>query len=119
MALGQPRKQNPLLLKLRFPTEYGLFLAANLLDLFVTLLALKHEGAGGNSVAQWFVSWGGRTAFVAFKIVLMLVVIALCEVIAKRRSALARILLWVAIAAMGFLAVTAALDYWRFMQTQV
>ena len=119
MTLGAPRKTNPLLLKLRFPTEYGLFLAVNLLDLFITMLVLKHENAGGNAVAEWFVSWGGRTAFVAFKIALMLIVIALCEVIAKRRAALARTLVWVAIVVMGFLAVTAALDYWRFLQTQV
>jgi hypothetical protein len=119
VTLGQPRKPNPLLLKLRFPTEYGLFLAANLLDLFITLLVLKPENAGRNAVAEWFASWGGRAAFIAFKIALMLVVIALCEVVAKRRAVLARILLWVAIAVMGFLAVTAALDYWRFMQTRL
>lgn len=109
----EPPRPNVLLLKLRFPTEYGLFITLNLFDLFLTMLFIQRGGGEANPIAKWFLLWGGRGAFIAYKIVLMLAVIALVEMVAKRRAPAARAVLWFGIAAVGFVAVSSAWRYWQ------
>ncbi len=117
MTAAPPKKQTVLLLKLHFPFEYGLFMAFNLLDLFVTMLIIQQGGGEANPIAKWFIFLGGKSAFVAFKIVLMLVVIALCEVVARARPTAARLVIWFGILAVGAVAVTSALNYYRVLSS--
>ena len=110
-----PRKQNVLLIKLHFPFEYGLFLAFNLLDLFITMLVIRQGWREENPLAAWFILWGGKKALVAYKIVLTLAVIALCEGVATKRPAAARALIWFGIVALAAVAGTSAWRYYQHM----
>ncbi len=111
MTAGSPPKQNVLLLKLQFPVEYGLFVGLNLLDLFLTMLFIERGGGEANPAAKYFLLLGGKTAFIAYKVVLTLLVIALCEVVAAKRRPAARAVIWVGIVLIGAVVVMSA---WRF-----
>ncbi len=112
-----PRKQSVLLLKLTFPLEYGLFLAFNLLDLFTTMLLIARGWLEANPLAAWFVHWGGKKTFIAYKIVLTLLVIALVEGVASRRPGTARILIWLGIVAVALIAISSAWRYYEHLAT--
>ena len=109
-------RRNVLLRKLRFPTEYGLFVVVNLLDLFITMLFIRYGGGEANPAARWIMLSFGKTGFVVYKIVLMLVVIGLCEVVARKRIVMARLLIWFGIVAITFVAVTSAMRYYDYMK---
>ena len=116
MTEPKAKKKNPLLRKMQFPTEYGLFVAVNLLDLFITMLFIRKGGAEANPAARWILLSFGKTGFVAYKILLMLLVIALCEAVAQKRKPMARLLIWFGIVAITFVAITSAVRYYNYMQ---
>ncbi len=116
MTEPKAKKKNVLLHKMQFPTEYGLFVTVNLLDLFITMLFIRYGGAEANPAARWMLLSFGKTGFVAYKIVLMLLVIALCEVIGRKRRGMARALIWFGIVAITLVAVTSAVRYYNYMQ---
>ena len=93
----RPRKQNVLTLTLQFPLEYGLFIAVNLLDLLLTMLLINYGGGEANPLAFGAIQWMGKPGLIIFKVLLMLVVIGLCEVIAKRKRLAARLIIWLGI----------------------
>jgi hypothetical protein len=103
---------------MQFPTEYGLFIAANLLDLFLTLLFIRYGGSEANPLAKWVVLNFGRTGFIAFKLLLMFLVIFLVEAIARKRKNAARLLIWFGILAMGAVVVSSGIRYYHYLATQ-
>jgi len=116
LSESKPRSANVLLRKLQFPTEYGLFVVVNLLDLFITMLFIRYGGGEANPAARWIMLSFGKTGFVVYKVVLMLVVIGLCEAVAQRRKAMARALIWFGIVALTAVAVSGAVRYYHYMQ---
>ena len=117
MASPAPKKKNILIRKLQFPTEYGFFIAVNMLDLFLTMLFVRYGAGEANPAAKWILLYGGKGGFIAYKVVLMLVVIGLCELVATKRRWLARLVLWFGILALGAVAISSALRYYTYMQT--
>jgi hypothetical protein len=102
---------------MQFPTEYGLFIAANLLDLFLTLLFIRYGAWEANPAAKWIASSFGKTGFIAFKLVLMFLVIFLTEAVARKRKGLARLLIWFGTLAMWAVAISSGVRYYHYMQT--
>ena len=104
----KPPKQNILILKLKFHTEYALFIVLNMLDVFLTMLIIGRGGVEVNPLARWFLMHTGKAGFLIYKIVLMLFVIALCELVARKRKRVARLLIWFGILALlGVVAISA------------
>ena len=116
MSKSKPGQQGVLLRKMQFPTEYGLFVVVNLLDLFITMLFIRFGAREANPAAEWILLSFGKTGFIVYKVVLMLVVIGLCEVVAQKRKTMARALIWFGIVAVAFVAVTSAMRYYSYMQ---
>ena len=117
MTESKPKKKSALLHKMQLPTEYGLFIAVNLLDLFITMLFIRFGGAEANPAAWWVLLSFGKTGFVAYKILLMLLVIALCEAVAQKRKPMAKLLIWFGIVAITFVAITSAVRFYNYMQS--
>ena len=71
-----PAKKPMLLLThLQFPTEYGFLLAVNMVDLFMTMLFIERGGGEVNPLAKWILLAGGKSGFILYKVVLVLLVI--------------------------------------------
>lgn len=117
MSGTPPGKASMLIRKMQFPAEYGLFVAANLLDLFLTMLFIERGAGEANPAASWILLTFGKTGFIAYKVLLMLVVIGLCEAVARKRKILARLLIWFGIVALAVVTITTAMRYYDYMQT--
>jgi len=117
VSQDEARKPNVLLSRMQFPTEYGLFIAANLLDVLLTMLFIRYGAGEGNPAAKWIVLQFGKIGFVAFKLVLMFVVIILAEAVARKRRNLARLLIWFGILAMWAVAISSGVRFYHYMQT--
>jgi hypothetical protein len=113
---NEPGKRNVLLSRMQFPTEYGLFIAANLLDLFLTLLFIRYGASEANPAAKWIVLTFGKTGFIAFKLAMMFLVIILAEAVARKRRNLGRLLIWFGILAMWAVAISSGVRFYHYMQ---
>jgi len=107
------RKQNVLIRKLQFNTEYSLFIILNLLIVFLKLVASKQPGADPTAATWWYL---GRAGYIAVSIALMLGVIGLVEVVARRRRRAARIALWFGILVLAALAAMGGYAYYDSLQ---
>ena len=115
MSEASSKKPMLLLTHLQFPTEYGLFLAVNMLDLVMTMLFIERGGGEANPLANWILLAGGKTGFIVYKVALVLLVIALCEVVARKRRLAARLLVAFGILSVGIIAVSSIVRYCRGM----
>lgn len=116
MSADKPKGTNLLIRKMAFPSEYGLFIAVNLLEVLLAVLRFRTETGGTSPSAGWIFLKTGPAGYVAYKVVLMLVVVFLCEAVAARRRVLARVLIWLAIAALTVVTVNSGLAYHRQLQ---
>jgi hypothetical protein len=105
-----------LVTKLQFPTEYGLFIAANLLDLFLTMAFITYGAGEANPAARSILLHMGKTGFVVYKVLLMLVVIGLTEAVSRKRRTAARILIWFGTLALWAVAVHSGIRFFTYMQ---
>ncbi|MBX3443085.1 MAG: hypothetical protein KF774_11825 [Planctomyces sp.] len=102
-----PRRRSPtlaFLLKRRpFEHEISLFLLASLLDFFMTYWMLSHRPGEmrfieSNPAARYFLDHWGVKGLLGFKLAAVLVVVLSTALIAERRPAWARAILWLGIA---------------------
>lgn len=116
--MSKPEKagKNVLITNVQFPLEYGLFIAANLLDLFLTMAFIKYGAGEANPLARQVLLSLGQTGFIVYKIALMLVVIGLTEAIARRKPRVARIVIWFAVVILSVVAVSSGIRYYRYMR---
>jgi len=120
MSENKPKKKkNVLIRQVLFPTEYGLFIAANLLDLFLTMVFIRYGAGEANPFARWVILNAGKTAFAAYKLVLMLFVIGLCELVGRRRKGLARLLIWFGIVVTALVALSSGWRFYLYVQTGI
>lgn len=75
---------------LRYPILYGWFVFVSSLDIILTWLVLQLGGREVNPVAAAVIAHWDLGGAIAFKFSLMLMVIVLCEVIARQRETTAR-----------------------------
>ena len=93
-----------------YPDAYAWYVLASALDVMVTVTVLVHLGAREvNTIAQWTIEHSGTWGLIALKFVSVIVVIAICEHIGRRRATIGRTLAVVAIFG-SLLPVTAALS---------
>lgn len=79
------------------------FILANVLDFFATyLLIRKHRFEEANPVAGWFLEgWGPVKGLLAYKLSMVAFVCVIAQIIARKRLAAARRLLWFGTAVVG------------------
>jgi hypothetical protein len=86
-------KRRPVL----FPNGYVWFVFISTLDIMLTWVILHFGGREVNAVADHIIWQYGLPGLVAYKFALVVGVIAICEVVGRRRSGAARFLLGVGI----------------------
>ncbi|HUV39984.1 MAG TPA: hypothetical protein VMY39_10240 [Planctomycetota bacterium] len=106
-------KQSVLIRKLQFHYEYALFITLSLLVVFVKFVQQTQAGASTDPAVWWHL---GKAGYVAVNVVLMLGVVGLCEVVARRHRSTARLVLWFAIAVLAALVVLSGLQYYETLR---
>ncbi len=72
--------------EIRYPRMDLLFVLLNMMDLFVTRMGMDKKGmVEANLLPKWFLLQFGFGGFMAYKIVLTILVIVLAEVISRKR----------------------------------
>lgn len=87
---------------LLFETEASWFGFAGALDTFLTWILLHLSARGlsrgvfseSNPIARWVLHQWGMRGMVIFKILMVVLVIAIAEVVGRRHPLVARLLLW-------------------------
>ena len=88
--------------RLPLESETATFILANALDVFLTVLLLYRGTHGeGNPLAKWFLDRWGVAGMVYFKFGMVAFVCVIAQVIARRRPATARRLLYATTAMVG------------------
>jgi hypothetical protein len=64
--------------------EYLGFLLLNLFDLFVTGYIFRHSGQEANGIALWVLNHFGLRGFAVFKFLMVVFIIAVCEIISLK-----------------------------------
>jgi len=112
-----PARQMLLIRSLSFHWEYALFIVLNLGALFLILLAAEqHPGASGP--ARWMPEPLGMTGYVVLRILVMLGVVWLCEMLARQRKPLARLLIWFGIVLLLAETTLAGMQYYAVLRSQ-
>ena len=94
---GEKDVEKPGLLDLpdmRFPELYVWLLFVSSLDIMLTWVILRDGGSEVNPVARIVIDAWGLNGAILFKFALILFVIIACEVIARSRPHVARLLIW-------------------------
>jgi hypothetical protein len=112
MSEPTPRKRWFIIRHLRFPSEIGLLLSVTLVDVFLVLMLHAQDASAGG----WFLQELGVAGFVGYKVVLLLVIVGLVQMTARQRPQLARILLWLAVVVMAWLAAANGIRYFEVLQ---
>jgi len=82
---------------MRFPNEYVWLIFFSSMDIMLTWAILMRGGREVNPIADQIISIWGLTGAILFKFSLMLLVVIVCEVVARQRESLARGLAWTAV----------------------
>ena len=91
-----------------YPDRYAWYILASVLDITVTVSVLIHYGAKEvNSIAQASIELFGTWGLIGLKFLTLVIVIAICEYVGRRRPRLGRMLATIAIA-MSLMPVLAA-----------
>lgn len=86
-----------------YPDHYVWYVFASALDIMVTVTVLVHLGAREvNTFAQWSIEQFGTWGLIALKFLSVFVVIAVCEIVGRRRQRLGKYLAFGAIIASLF-----------------
>lgn len=80
-----------------FPNGYVWFVLVSALDIMLTWVVLHFGGREANALAERVIFHFGLPGLVAYKFVLVIVVVAICEFVGRRRPETARKLLSVGI----------------------
>jgi|SoiMethySBSTD1v2_1073268.scaffolds.fasta_scaffold925160_2 hypothetical protein len=93
-----------------YPDAYAWYVLASALDVMITVTVLVHFGAREvNTFAQWTIDLSGTWGLIALKFISVIVVVAICEHIGRKKMHLGRMLAIGAIF-VSLLPVTAALS---------
>jgi hypothetical protein len=99
---AEPPRPAPHRWSVRYPNAYVWFIFLATLDIMLTYLILhpvlfardvtmtESRGAEANALADWFIQRWDVPGMVAFKFVLVVVVVVLCEVIGRHRDSIGR-----------------------------
>jgi len=73
-----------------YPDVYVWYVLFSALDIMMTWIILHLDGVELNVLADWVIELGGLPAMVFYKFVLVMLVVAICEVVGRRRERLGR-----------------------------
>jgi hypothetical protein len=73
-----------------YPNVYVWYVLLSALDIMLTWTILHLDGVELNLLADWVIHHGGLPGMVAYKFVLVLLVVAICEVVGRRRDRVGR-----------------------------
>ncbi|MEQ9454243.1 MAG: DUF5658 family protein [Phycisphaeraceae bacterium] len=96
-------------LQVRFPDEYAWFVLVSSMDLMFTWLILNLGGREANPFANWVYLGMGFNGLVILKYSVVVLVILICELIARLRESTARTLARLAVGISAFPSVWALL----------
>ncbi len=85
--------------------ETTYFVLANVLDIFLTYMLLALGAIEANPIAAYFYDQWGFNGMIAFKLVLTAGICVITQVIARRRLAYARNVLWIGIIVVGLVVI--------------
>ncbi|MBC7773374.1 MAG: hypothetical protein H7210_12835 [Pyrinomonadaceae bacterium] len=75
----------------RYPDRYAWYVLASTLDIMTTVLVLTHLGfREANSFAQKSIDYFGTWGLIGLKFVSVIIVVAICEFVGRRREDLGR-----------------------------
>ncbi|MBI1368061.1 MAG: hypothetical protein GC162_05345 [Planctomycetes bacterium] len=74
----------------RYPDLYTWFVFLSALDVMCTWIVLKFGGAEVNFLAQWIIHLGGLWGMIAFKFLVVTLVLFACEYVGRRNAASGR-----------------------------
>jgi hypothetical protein len=74
----------------RYPTPYTWLVFLGAMDVMLTWVVLHRGGTEINGLARWVIQNAGLVGMVAYKFALIVVIVLICEAIAKRREPTAR-----------------------------
>ena len=100
---------------LRYPLTYLLFVAVAAADVVLTFLIVWQEGTRAelNAVARGVIETLGLPGAMAFKFALVVFIVVMCEVIARRREKVARKLAEWSVAITTIPVVVSLVQLWR------
>ena len=84
-----------------FPVEYVLFVIMSAMDIVLTWVILQAGGRELNPIARWVIEQHGLNGMMAFKFAMVLLVVILCESIARRQMRTGRVVMWVSVLVTG------------------
>lgn len=76
----------------RYPNEYVWFVFVSAMDIFMTTIVLHFGGREVNPIAQFVLTNFGLRGLAAFKFVLVLIVIAACQIVGGKRYRTGKVL---------------------------
>ena len=99
--------------KLLYENEISWFVLASAMDVFVTFIILRLSGQGltrlnmieSNPVAQWVIRHSGMPGMVAFKFVMVAIVVTAAELVGRKHFRIGRLLLLAGTTVVGGVAV--------------
>ena len=89
-------------LQVHFPDEYAWFVLVSSMDLMFTWLILNLGGREANPLANWVYLGLGFNGLVILKYSIVVLVIIICEIVARLREPTGRLLARIAIAISAF-----------------
>lgn len=102
-------------LEVRYPDEYAWFVLVSSMDLMFTWLILQLGGSEVNPLANWVYMQLGFNGLVMLKFAVVIVVVLICEVLARLQERTGRTLARVSIAISAFPSVWAVSLLFRFV----
>lgn len=73
--------------------EYLAFLLLNLFDLFLTGYIFSHNGMEANGLAAYILKQYGQWEFAAYKFLMVIIIVVICEVVGAKSVAKARMIM--------------------------
>ncbi|QDU70871.1 DUF5658 family protein [Mucisphaera calidilacus] len=102
-------------LEVRFPDEYAWFVLVSSMDLMFTWLILNLGGSEANPLANWVYLRLGFNGLVILKFAVVILVVLICELLARLREPTARLLARAAVVISAFPSVWALSLLFRFV----